>query len=167
VTRVSIVGHLLSAWLGAGILFATVVAPAAFAVLPSRSLAGALVGRVLPVLFLAGIVVALTGLVLDRPTTGILPRVRRGALVAIAVACAVAQFAVAPRIERVRAEIGGPIEQLAPGDPRRAAFGRLHAVSVAWLGVAMLGAAATIVFASARPRQRHASTHESLSPAAR
>jgi len=53
---------LLSAWLGAGVLFATVVAPAAFAVLPSRALAGALVGRVLPVIFVSGIVAAVAGL---------------------------------------------------------------------------------------------------------
>jgi hypothetical protein len=45
---------LLAAWLGAGMLLAAVVAPAAFAVLPSRTLAGALVGRVLPTVFIAG-----------------------------------------------------------------------------------------------------------------
>ena len=148
---------LLSAWLGAGALFAAVVAPAAFAVLPSRTLAGALVGRVLPVLFIAGIVVALIGLVLDRATWGVLPRVRRGALVLVVVACGVAQFVVAPRIERVRREIGGPVEQLRSDDPRRVGFGRLHAASVAWLGLAMLGAAAAIVCGSIKPRTARAS----------
>jgi hypothetical protein len=54
-SAISVVG--LSAWLGAAVLAATVVAPAAFAVLPTRSLAGALVGRVLPVLFYGGAVV--------------------------------------------------------------------------------------------------------------
>jgi uncharacterized membrane protein len=34
----------LAAWIGAALLVATVVAPAAFAVLPSRALAGAVVG---------------------------------------------------------------------------------------------------------------------------
>ena len=158
---------LLAAWLGAAVLFATVVAPAAFAVLPSRTLAGALVGRVLPVLFVAGLVVALAGLALDRASTGILPRVRRGALVAVAVACGAAQFVVAPRIERMRDEIGGPIEQIAEGDPRRVTFGRLHAISVGWLGLAMLGAAATIVLASITPRSRASTRPESLSAIAR
>lgn len=166
-SAVAPVSLLLSAWLGAGLLFATVVAPAAFAVLPSRMLAGAVVGRVLPVLFVAGIVVALIGLVLDGSTVGVLPRVRRAALLIVAVACAVAQFVIAPRIERVRAEIGGPIEQLAAEDPRRVAFGRLHAVSVAWLGLAMIGAAATMVFASITPRARRAPLDESLTAAAR
>ena len=155
-TRASPVALLLSAWLGASILFAAVVAPAAFAALPSRSLAGALVGRVLPVVFVAGIVVALLGLVLDRADSGRLFGVRRGALVIVAVACAAAQFGVAPRIERVRREIDGPIEQLAPGDARRVTFGRLHAISVAWLGLAMLSATTALVLISLAPPGRTA-----------
>lgn len=138
----------LSAWLGGAILFAAVVAPAAFAVLPSRSLAGALVGRVLPVLFIAGIAVGALGLWLDRPTVGRLPGVRRVALVVLALSCAAAQFGIGPRIERVRAAIPGAIEDLAPTDTRRVRFGRLHAISVAWLGLAMLAAGVTITLGS-------------------
>jgi hypothetical protein len=165
VSRAGVVALLLAAWLGAGLLFAAVVAPAAFAVLPSRSLAGALVGRVLPVIFVAGIVVALASLWLDRPGLGRLPGVRRSALVAVAVACAVAQFAVGPRIERVRKEINGPIEQLPPGDPRRAAFGRLHAASVAWLGLAMIAAASTLILVSLPARHSARAVPEPLVPA--
>ncbi len=146
----------LSAWLGAAILFAAVVAPAAFAVLPSRFLAGALVGRVLPVLFIAGIIVGALGLWLDRPTAGRLPTVRRVALVALALSCAVAQFGVGRRLERVRAEIPGAIEDLSPTDPRRVRFGRLHAISVAWLGLAMLAAGATITLGSLGAAMRRA-----------
>jgi len=156
---------LLSAWLGAGVLFATVVAPAAFAVLPSRALAGALVGRVLPVIFVSGIVVAAAGLLLDRSGAGRLPRVRRGALGVVALCCAVAQFIVAPMIERTRREIAGPIEHLAPRDPRRVAFGRLHAISVGWLGLAMLGAATTVVLASLAPRSRRVTLGDPLTGA--
>ena len=79
-TRATPVALLLSAWLGASILFAAVVAPAAFTILPSRSLAGALVGRVLPVVFASGLVVALLALALDRADLGRLFGVRRGAL---------------------------------------------------------------------------------------
>lgn len=145
---------LLAAWLGAGVLLATVVAPAAFAVLPSRTLAGALVGRVLPAVFVAGIVVAVVAALMDRRWSGRAPRVRRAALVVLAVSCGIAQFVVAPRIERVRTEIGGPVEQLAPADPRRIAFGRLHAISVAWLGLAMISAATAIVLMSLAPATR-------------
>jgi hypothetical protein len=164
VSRAGVVALLLSAWLGAGVLFAVVVAPAAFAVLPSRSLAGALVGRVLPVLFIAGIGVALAGLWLDRADAGRLFGVRRVALVVVVASCAIAQFAVGPRIERVRQDISGPIEQLSPGDPRRAAFGRLHAASVAWLGLAMLAAAATVVLVSVPARSRTHGVTDPLVP---
>ena len=149
-SRAGVVSILLSAWLGAAVLVTTMVAPAAFAVLPSRTLAGALVGRVLPVLFIAGLVVALASLSLDSGDHGRAIRVRRAMLIVAAVSCAAAQFAVAPRIERVRKEIAGPVEQLSPDDPRRIAFGRLHAASVAWLGVAMVADVTTLILVSLR-----------------
>jgi hypothetical protein len=133
----------LSAWLGAALLVATVVAPAAFAVLPTRTLAGALVGRVLPVLFYSGaaigILAALVGRI-ARPSPG-----RVVAAVAMVVTCLAAQLVVAPRIERVRTEAARPIDELAVGDPRRVAFGRLHAGSVLLLGIAGIAAAAALV----------------------
>ena len=159
-TRVSPGSLLLSAWLGAALLFAAVVAPAAFAVLPSRTLAGALVGRVLPVVFVAGIIAAAIALVIDRTVDAAWPRARRAALVVMALACAIAQFVVAPRIGVVRAGINGPIEQIEPTDPRRVAFGRLHAVSVAWLGLAMLGAGAAVVLASLGPKPRRTTIND-------
>ena len=142
----STIGNLLvSAWLGASVLFASAVAPAAFAVLPSRMLAGQIVGRVLTVVFVSGIVVAVIAFVLDRAAVGRARRARRAALVIVAVACAAAQFAVAPRIERIRSEVGGAIETLPETDARRIAFGRLHALSVVWLGLAMVAAGSAIV----------------------
>lgn len=137
-------GLLLALWLGAAAFFSIVVARAAFAVLPTRTLAGALVGRVLPVLFLAGLAVGLAVLALELPAM----RERWGRLAAAAVmvaACGIAQFLIAPRIERLRAAIGGPLEALAADDPARAAFGRLHAVSVGWLGLAILAALVALV----------------------
>lgn len=136
-------GLLVALWLGAAGFFSIVVARAAFAVLPSRTLAGALVGRVLPVLFLAGLVVGATVVALEWPAM----RDRWGRLAAgaaMAAACGVAQFVVAPRIERLRVQIGVPLESLAVDDARRAAFGRLHAVSVGWLGIAIVAAVAAL-----------------------
>lgn len=128
---------LLTLWMGAAVLFVAVVAPAAFLVLPSRTLAGALVGRVLPVIFYAGVVIGAAIVVLDiLGRTGTWPRTAAGAVSALA--CAVAQLVVGARIDRLRAAIGGPLESLASDDPRRIAFGRLHAFSVGWLGLAML-----------------------------
>ncbi|HTJ20871.1 MAG TPA: DUF4149 domain-containing protein [Gemmatimonadaceae bacterium] len=136
----------LAFWLGAAVLTAAVVAPAAFAVLPTRTLAGNIVGQVLPVIFYSGIVVGALVMGLetadndgwhwDTPVVF-------GALVAVA--CAVAQFVVGSRIEAVRVQIGGSVDALSPDDPLRATFGRLHGVSVGLLGIAMLAAAVALV----------------------
>lgn len=125
-------------WLGAALLFIAVVAPAAFAVLPSRALAGLVVGRVLPVLFWSGAVIAV---ILMAGTTGW----RRAAATVMLVASLVAQLGVAPRIRQLRVALGPDMEAIDAGDERRVAFGRLHALSVALLGIGLLGAAALAV----------------------
>jgi hypothetical protein len=133
---------LLAAWLGATIIVSAVVAPAAFAVLPSRTLAGALVGRVLPPLFWCGVAVGLAAAIIARRAH------RRSAFAAalvIVLASVVAQGVVAPRIENVRESARGPIDALARDDARRIAFGRLHGVSVALLGLAGVAASVTLL----------------------
>ena len=149
----------LSAWLGAAILVAAVVAPAAFAVLPSRTLAGALVGRVLPVLFYGGALIGLVVALLARGTMPSVARVVAGAM--MTVTCLAAQLLVAPRIERIRVDAGRPIDELPPGDSRRAAFGRLHGVSVLLLGAAALAGGAALVLTLRT--MSHASTNHDLS----
>jgi uncharacterized protein DUF4149 len=134
---------LLAAWLGAAFVVAAVVAPAAFDVLPTRALAGALVGRVLPVLFWSGMIVG--ALVLWLGWHLPLAQARAATAVVLVAACIVAQFVIAPRIERVRSAIGGPMDALDPSSPLRQSFGRLHGMSVACLGVGGLGALVTLV----------------------
>lgn len=148
----------LSAWLGAALLVATVVAPAAFAVLPTRTLAGALVGRVLPVLFYGGAAIGVVTVLLGRAAAPSLARFFAGAI--MVVSCLAAQLVVAPRIERVRTEAAGPIDELAVGDPRRAAFGRLHGVSVLLLGIAGIAAATALVL-TLRAAPLASATHDS------
>jgi len=139
--RVAVIA-LLAAWLGATIIVGAVVAPAAFAVLPTRTLAGALVGRVLPPLFWSGAAIGLIAAVMAWRSQRIPALVAALAIVAATVA---AQLVVAPRIEAVRVAAGGPIDALPRDDARRITFGRLHGVSVALLGLAGLAAAATIL----------------------
>ena len=134
----------VAAWLGAALLTAAVVAPAAFAVLPSRALAGALVGRILPVLFLAG--AALAGIMWWTSRDG----ERRHAVIRLSpllwlIAMIVAQFGITPRIQRIRADAGAAFETLPSADPIRVSFGRLHGLSVLLLGVGMLGALILVV----------------------
>jgi hypothetical protein len=134
---------LLAAWLGASVIVAAVVAPAAFEVLPTRTLAGALVGQVLPVLFWSGMVIGVVSLGIGwrLPSREALTA---SALVLVA-ACVVAQLVIAPRIERVRAAIGGPMDALDPANPLRQSFGRLHGLSVACLGAGGLAALVMLV----------------------
>src|SRR4051812_45738370 len=137
---------LLSAWLGAAIIVAGAVAPAAFKVLPTRTLAGALVGQVLPVIFISGLVIAavaaLIGMGAARSRNlwvSMMP------FAVMALSCALAQFVIGPKIESVRAAIGGAVESLSAEDPRRVEFGRLHAYSVLSMGVGMIGAGAALL----------------------
>jgi hypothetical protein len=139
---------LLAAWLGAAVFFTAVVAQAAFAVLPTRTLAGALVGRVLPVLFFAGMALGAVIMLVEGVwgSGWISPRGAAG--LSVVAACAIAQFVVGAKIERVRDAIGGPIDALPQDDPRRQAFGRLHAFSVGWLGIAIIAAVIALMLAA-------------------
>lgn len=146
---------LLATWLGAALLVVAVVAPAAFAVLPTRALAGALVGRILPVLFLSGLAIGVAVALLELIETRDRYTGRRAlAGLALAVACVVTQFVIGARIDRARASIGPSLDALDAGDPRRAAFGRLHAASVAGLGVAMLAAGTALAVSLVALRSR-------------
>lgn len=139
----------LAFWLGAAAFFSVVVAPVLFAVLPTRTLAGEVVGRVLPGVLYSGIVVGVMIVAIEIASHGVWRwrgREMLGAL--ITASCAIAQLVVGPRIAQLRAQIVGPVESLAVDDARRVMFGRLHGVSVAWLGVAMLAAAIALVLSA-------------------
>jgi hypothetical protein len=151
--RLVVAASLLGAWIGAALLAAASVAPAAFRVLPTRALAGALVGQVLPAVFVSGAVVGIVAALLSWDGAPF-ARARTGLPLAAAVACLVAQLVITPRIERVRATIGADIEALAKSDPRRVEFGRLHGISVAWMGGGMLAAGAALVLSVLAARQR-------------
>ncbi|MFI5231557.1 MAG: DUF4149 domain-containing protein [Gemmatimonadales bacterium] len=143
-------------WIGAAVMTAGVVAPSAFAVLPSGAMAGALVGRVLGALFAAGIVVGVAvAVMLAAPSRAAGPS-RKAFISALVVAagCGFAQFVVTPKLDRLRVRIGGPVDALAANDPRRVAFGLLHGYSVAGLGLALAGAITCLVFLSSALRPR-------------
>jgi hypothetical protein len=147
-------GAVLALWLGAALLTAAVVAPAAFAVLPTRALAGALVGRVLPVVFVGGLVAGATAAAVAWGGGGAFLRARVAFPALAALLCAAAQFGVSPRIQALRAEMGPNIEALPKADPRRAAFGRLHGVSVLLMGAAGLAAGAALVLTAVAATRR-------------
>jgi hypothetical protein len=137
---------LLAAWLGASLYFTVVVTRAAFAVLPTRTLAGALVGQTLPVLFDTGMLVgALLAISATRSRRGSARTASRVGGIVIVVLAALARFVILARITRLRLTMPSAIDSLPLGDPARRAFGQLHAMSVGALGLAMLTGIVVVV----------------------
>ena len=140
---------LLGGWVGAIVLLAAGVAPAAFRVLPTSELAGDLVGAVLGPLEIYGAAagLALAGLAwaLGRGRTAI------GLALLLCLASLVSHFGVSPRLAELRA-LG-----LGPGaDPTiRARFGQLHGLSaLLLLGVGAGALALAVLHARADERAR-------------
>jgi hypothetical protein len=136
----------LAVWIGAAVFFSAAVAPVLFRVLPTRALAGEAVAGMLPVVFYsgiaAGVILLLTALSHDEGRWWSGPTVAAGVMI---LACGIAQWFIGPRISRIRDAIAGPVDNLSPSDPRRVTFGRLHGLSVGWLGVAILAALVALV----------------------
>jgi hypothetical protein len=130
---------LLAVWLGAAIFVTAVVAPSAFDVLPTRALAGALVGRTLAVLNVSGFAIGMLLLIVSfLKSARRFAWLERALLAIVALACGAGQWVITARLERLRALMGRPIDELAANDPLRAEFGALHGVSVLVLGAGML-----------------------------
>jgi hypothetical protein len=121
----------LIVWLGGLIFFAFVLAPTAFSVLPTRHLAGALVGKSLVALhwmgIIAGVVYLITSLLYSRLTMGTPhPFAARNILVILMlVLTLVSQFGIIPRMDKLRASIG-TIDSVPLDNPARMAFDSLH-----------------------------------------
>lgn len=141
----------ITLWLGAVVFFVAVVAPAAFRTLPTRTLAGALVGGTLPALFIAGIVLGALVIVLATGTSAPRRVLRLVVGTAILALCAVGQFVIGARIDRLRGQLTSTLESLAASDPLRAEFGRLHGMSVGALGAAALAAGALLAILLLNP----------------
>jgi hypothetical protein len=132
---------LLSVWFGALAFFTTSVAQAAFAVLPTRRMAGDLVAPILMNLeyvSLAMSVVLMVALLLARETRTKTWFIEFGIYVAAFVATALARFIVAAKIHDIRAQFGDKLDTLATTDPARVWFGQLHGISVGLMGLVML-----------------------------
>lgn len=123
----------LSLWVGGVVFLSFVVAPGAFSILPGRDIAGTLVsyalGRLHVMGLVCGVVFLLARLVRLRGLAGFAAPVVLAVILMIALT-AVSQFAVSPRMARLRTEMGS-VEKTAPQNPLRVQFDRLHRRSVA------------------------------------
>lgn len=139
---------LLSFWLGAACFFIA-VAQSAFAVLPAREMAGAVVNRTLSVLNYSGLAIAivllLTSLIVRKNANKFLVWAERFLLLLIAAACAVGQFVIGLMLLSVRTQMGKPIDEVAAEDPLRIQFNSLHEYSV-WVLMAAMAAALIAFF---------------------
>jgi hypothetical protein len=145
---------LLGLWLGAAVYFIA-VAQSAFAVLPSRELAGALVSRTLAILNYSGlgfaVVLLLSSMIVVAGTNKVMLWLERGLLILMAIACAVAQFVIAWWMLLLRTQMGRPIDEVPADDPLRVQFNDLHQYST-WTMMAAMVAALIVFFIIANRR---------------
>jgi len=145
----------LIVWIGGLVFFAFAVAPSAFAILPTRHLAGALVGRTLGILhwigIFSGLVFLASSLLYSQLTRGT-PHAfaARNVLIVLMLALTlVSQFGIIPRMDTLRASIG-EIDSVPPDNPARVQFDALHVWSTRVEGgVLLLGLVVVYLTASA------------------
>lgn len=136
---------LIALWLGAALFFSFAVAQSAFAVLPSRELAGNVVSRTLAVVnysgFIIGLVLLITSFISRQAVSRAKLLIEQILLLLITIACGVGQFVIGARLHGLRRQIGRPIDEIAVDNPLRADFNNLHVYSVIILMTAMIAAA--------------------------
>ena len=143
----------LGCWLGSILFFSFVVAQGAFAVLPSKDLAGVLVGYSLARLHVLGIVAGCAYLVATATLEKSVGALARPAalLVFAMIACTmISQYGVIARMDALRQQMGS-VEAAPTGSPLRATFDRLHLYSV-WLESVVLLSGLAALFLTARPK---------------
>ena len=127
----------LVVWLGGLIFFAFVLAPTAFSpgLLPSRHMAGSIVGRSLDrlhyIAMASGIVFLIASMFYNRMALGnARPLAARHILIVLMLMLTViSQFAISPKMHAIRAEVGvidGGIDNVPPDNPLRMEFDHLH-----------------------------------------
>lgn len=134
---------LLAIWLGAAVFFIG-VAQSAFAVLPQREMAGAVVNRTLSILNYGGLVISaillLTSIFKSANASKFWIWIERFALAVVLAACAVGQFVIGLWLASLRAQMGRPVDEVAVDDPLRAQFNMVHEYSVWVLFAGMVAA---------------------------
>lgn len=139
----------LIVWVGGIIFLSFVVAPTAFSQLPSRHMAGTVVGHSLGILhwmgLFAGVIFLGSSMLLSSLSTGSAhPFALRHILICgMLLLTVVSQFGISPKMAALRAQFGD-IDTVPATDPGRVQFDALHVWSVRLeVAVLILGIAAT------------------------
>jgi hypothetical protein len=142
-------------WLG-GLIFFPVVAQTAFSVLPTRHLAGLVVGRSLGILhwmgIASGVVFLASSILYNRLISGAahLFATRHVLIVLMLTLTLISQFAIIPRMDALRTTIPAEIDSVPVDNPDRMQFDALHIWSTRLeSGVLLLGLVVAYLTASA------------------
>jgi hypothetical protein len=139
-------------WVG-GLIFFPVVAQTAFTVLPTRHMAGSVVGKSLGTLhwmgMISGLVFLASSLLYSRLSSGSAHvfAVRHVLVCLMLGLTLISQFGIIPRMDALRASIG-EIDSVPPDNPARMQFDGLHVWSTrVEMGVLLLGLVAVYLTA--------------------
>jgi hypothetical protein len=141
---------LISVWLGSMIFFSFAVAPSAFAVLPTRELAGVMVTSVIGKVEVFGLVIGPLLILVYAASWGIRQSIKtikvvQILLVTVMIAAAgLSHFWISTRMVSLRGAMGGQIDDLPVTNPLRVQFNDLHHYSVALMGAAMIAGLAVL-----------------------
>ncbi len=143
---------LLGLWLGSMMFFSFAVAPGAFAVLPSRHLAGLIVGNTLVKVEVIGLAIGISLLLIQiiktrtRAASGKLNFLFLAVMLATTAAL---YFWISPSMNSLRLAMGNEIDNVPVTDALRIQFNDLHQYSVSLMGTAIL-AGLTLLFFTVR-----------------
>jgi len=141
---------LLSISLGSMIFFSFAVAPSAFAVLPTRELAGALVTSTIAKVEVLGLVIGpllvlIHAVSWNRRGSSRVIKILAIALISVMIAAAaISHFSISTTMVSLRAAMGGHIDDVSVTDPIRIQFNDLHHYSVALMSTAMIAGLAVL-----------------------
>lgn len=141
---------LLAVWLGSMVFFSFAVAPSAFAVLPSRELAGSLVTSTIGKVEILGLIIGPLLLLIQlaawrsRAASAQIKALRLILLLLMIAAAAASRFWVSAKMVSLRQAMGGVIDDVAATDPLRIEFNAMHGYSVGLMSAALLAGFAVL-----------------------
>jgi len=124
--------------------FSFAVAPSAFAVLPTREMAGVMVTSTIGKIEMLGLVIGALLVLLQvanwrsKQLSGAIKTLQAVLLLVMIAAAGLSRFWISPAMVSLRARMGGHIDDVAASDPLRIQFNDLHQYSVALMSAAMI-----------------------------
>lgn len=135
---------LLGIWLGSMMFFSFAVAPSAFAVLPTREMAGVMVTSAIGKIEAMGLIIGMLLILMhaaswrSRQSSRAIKTLQAALLLLMIAAAGLSRFWISPAMVSLRAQMGGHIDNVAVTDPMRIQFNDLHQYSVGLMSAAMI-----------------------------